>query len=43
MASRRSLVSAKGNEMGAALVEWLQSPAVFLLGVNLALFLIGCS
>ncbi len=27
--------------IGAALVEWLQSPAIFLLGVNLALFLIG--
>ncbi len=27
--------------IGAALVEWLQSPAIFLLGVNIALFLIG--
>jgi len=27
--------------IGAALVEWLQSPLLFLLGVNLALFLIG--
>jgi len=27
--------------IGAALVDWLQSPALFLLGVNLALFVIG--
>jgi len=27
--------------IGALLVEWLQSPALFLLGVNLALFVIG--
>jgi C4-dicarboxylate transporter DctM subunit len=27
--------------IGATLVEWLQSPAIFLLGVNIALFLIG--
>jgi tripartite ATP-independent transporter DctM subunit len=28
-------------KIGAFLVEWLQSPAVFLLGVNAALFVIG--
>ncbi len=28
-------------QIGALLVEWLQSPALFLLGVNVALFLIG--
>ena len=27
--------------IGAMLVEWLKSPAIFLLGVNLTLFLIG--
>jgi len=27
--------------IGAILVEWLQSPAIFLLGINLALFVIG--
>ena len=27
--------------IGALLVDWLQSPALFLLGVNLALFVIG--
>jgi C4-dicarboxylate transporter, DctM subunit len=27
--------------IGAALVEWLKSPALFLLGVNFALFVIG--
>ena len=29
------------EKIGAFLVEWLQSPALFLLGVNLALFVIG--
>ena len=29
------------EKIGALLVEWLQSPALFLLGVNLALFVIG--
>src|SRR5437899_2626926 len=29
------------ERIGALLVEWLQSPALFLLGVNLALFVIG--
>ncbi len=28
-------------QIGAFLVEWLQSPALFLLGVNAALFVIG--
>jgi len=29
------------EKIGALLVEWLQSPALFLLGVNAALFVIG--
>ncbi|MBK7792553.1 MAG: TRAP transporter large permease [Betaproteobacteria bacterium] len=29
------------DQIGAFLVEWLQTPALFLLGVNLALFVIG--
>ena len=29
------------ERIGAFLVEWLQSPALFLLGVNAALFVIG--
>jgi len=29
------------GKIGALLVEWLQSPAIFLLGVNAALFVIG--
>jgi len=29
------------EKIGAFLVEWLQSPALFLLGVNTALFIIG--
>ena len=29
------------EKIGAFLVEWLQSPAIFMLGVNLALFVIG--
>ena len=29
------------DQIGAFLVEWLQSPALFLLGVNAALFVIG--
>jgi tripartite ATP-independent transporter DctM subunit len=29
------------GKIGALLVEWLQSPALFLLGVNAALFVIG--
>jgi len=29
------------EKIGAFLVEWLQSPALFLLGVNTALFVIG--
>ena len=29
------------DEIGAFLVEWLQSPALFLIGVNAALFVIG--
>ena len=29
------------DRIGAFLVEWLQSPALFLLGVNAALFVIG--
>ncbi|MEP7205823.1 MAG: TRAP transporter large permease [Casimicrobiaceae bacterium] len=29
------------DRIGAALVDWLQTPALFLLGVNVALFLVG--